>query len=88
MAGDSRVDVYTDLKAAKLKLDREVAEAPNDPQPRLRYAEVMFAAADYDASLAKLDEAIQRLGGADAMQPGAWRPRLQRRPHLRPEAFG
>src|SRR5260370_27576935 len=57
IAGAEHVDVYTDLAAAKAKLDREVAEAPNDPQPRLRYAEVTYAAGDYATSLTKLDEA-------------------------------
>jgi len=76
IAGADRVAVYTDLDAAKAKLDREAADAPNDAVPRLRYAEVMFAAADYETSLAKLDEAIQRLGGPDAMQPGPARDRV------------
>jgi outer membrane protein assembly factor BamB len=76
IANSGRVDVYTDLEAAKKKLDREVAEAPNDPQPRLRYAEVMYAAGDYDTSMVKLDEAIQRLGGRDSMQPGPARDRV------------
>ena len=76
IAGAERVDVYTDLSAARGKLDREVADAPNDPQPRLRYAEVMYAAGDYDTSMAKLDEAITRLGGPDGMQPGPVRDRV------------
>jgi hypothetical protein len=76
IAGADAVDVYTDLAVAKRKLDREVAEAPNDPQPRLRYAEIMYAAGDYDTSVAKLDEAIQRLGGPGAMQPGPARDRV------------
>lgn len=76
IAGTEAVDVYTDLAAAKRKLDREVAEAPNDPQPRLRYAEVMYAAGDYDTSVAKLDEAIQRLGGPETMQAGPGRDRV------------
>jgi outer membrane protein assembly factor BamB/tetratricopeptide (TPR) repeat protein len=76
IAGTDAVDVYTDLAVAKRKLDREVAEAPNDPQPRLRYAEIMYAAGDYDTSVAKLDEAIQRLGGPDAMPPGRGRDRV------------
>lgn len=75
IAGADRVAVYTDLDAAKLKLDREASDAPNDPIPRLRYAEVMFAAGDYETALAKVDEAIQRLGGPGAMQPGAARDR-------------
>jgi outer membrane protein assembly factor BamB len=76
IAGADSVDVYTDLELAKKKLDREVAEAPDDPQPRLRYAEIMYAAGDYNTSVAKLDEAIQRLGGADSMRPGANRDRV------------
>jgi outer membrane protein assembly factor BamB/tetratricopeptide (TPR) repeat protein len=76
IAGADSVDVYTDLELAKKKLDREVAEAPDDPQPRLRYAEIMYAAGDYDTSVAKLDEAIQRLGGADSMRPGPNRDRV------------
>ncbi|HXE53014.1 MAG TPA: PQQ-binding-like beta-propeller repeat protein, partial [Tepidisphaeraceae bacterium] len=76
IAGATHVDVYTDLAAAKQKLDRAVAEAPQDPQPRLRYAEVMYAAGDYDTSMAKLDEAIERLGGIDSLKPGPARDRL------------
>lgn len=75
IAGAEHVDVYTDLTAAKAKLDREVADAPTDPRPRLRYAEVTYAAGDYATSLAKLDEAIARAGGAD-MQPGPVRDRV------------
>ena len=76
IAGADSVDVYTDLDLAKRKLDREVAQAPDDPQPRLRYAEIMYAAGDYDTSVAKLDEAIQRIGGPDAMRPGPSRDRV------------
>ena len=76
IASADAVNVYTDLSAATRKLDREVAEAPADPLPRLRYAELMFAAGKYDDSLGRLDEAIQRLGGADSMQPGAARDRV------------
>ena len=40
IAGARMVTVYTDLTLAKAKLDRELAATPNDPEPRLRYAEV------------------------------------------------
>ena len=70
IAGDQRVNVYTDLEAAKKRLDGEVAAAPNDPQPRLRYAGLMFAAGDSAAALAKLDEAIGLLGGLQQMASG------------------
>ena len=70
IAGDARVDVYTDLSAAKKKLDAEVAAAPSDPQPRLRYAGLLFAAGDSAGSLAKLDEAVELLGGRASMARG------------------
>ena len=73
LAGPKSVDVYTDLTAARAKLDREVAAAPNDALPRLRYAEVMFVSGQTDAATKKLDEAIQLLGGPQAMQPGPGR---------------
>jgi outer membrane protein assembly factor BamB len=63
VAGAEHIDVYTDLTAAKHRLDAEVAEYPNAPEPRLRYAEVTYAAGDYPTSLTKLDEAIARAGG-------------------------
>jgi outer membrane protein assembly factor BamB len=75
IAGAEHIDVYTDLAAAKAKLDREVAQSPGDPQPRLRYAEVTYAAGDYATSMAKLDEAIERAGG-DKLQPGPIRDRI------------
>lgn len=70
IAGDQRVNVYTDLSAAKKRLDAEVAAAPSDPQPRLRYAGLLFAAGDSAAALGKLDEAIGLLGGINAMASG------------------
>ena len=76
IAGDQRVNVYTDLSAAKKRLDAEVAAAPADPQPRLRYAGLLFAAGDSAAALAKLDEAIALLGGMNSMAPGPNRDQL------------
>jgi outer membrane protein assembly factor BamB len=70
IAGDQRVNVYTDLAAAKKRLDGEVAAAPTDPQPRLRYAGLLFAAGDSAGALGKLDEAIKLLGGLGAMAGG------------------
>jgi hypothetical protein len=71
LAGPSRVNVYTDLKLAMAKLDSAVNAAPTDPEPRLRYAEVMFVAGKPDLALAKLDEAIAVAGGAGAGGNGA-----------------
>ena len=65
VAGQDQVDVYTDLSLAQAKLDAETAASPADPEPRLRYAEVMFAAREMDIALKKMDEAIGLLGGAD-----------------------
>jgi hypothetical protein len=76
IAGDQRVDVYTDLGAAKRKLDAEVAAAPRDPQPRLRYAGLLFAAGDPAGSLTKLDEAIDLVGGRGVMAPGVVRDQV------------
>ncbi|HZK81266.1 MAG TPA: PQQ-binding-like beta-propeller repeat protein, partial [Humisphaera sp.] len=76
IAGAHMVNVYTDLALAKAKLDRELAAMPNDPQPRLRYAEVTFVAGDFDSALVKLDEAIELLGGVKSIAPGANRDRL------------
>ncbi|MGH7214227.1 MAG: PQQ-binding-like beta-propeller repeat protein, partial [Tepidisphaeraceae bacterium] len=76
IAGADGVDVYTDLTIARGKLDREVAALPNAPEPRLRYAEIMFAAGQIDLATQKLDEAITLLGGPGQMSAGAGRDRV------------
>ncbi|MCC6424670.1 MAG: PQQ-binding-like beta-propeller repeat protein [Phycisphaerales bacterium] len=76
VAGDRRVNVYTDMQLARAKLDAEVAAAPDQPEPRLRYAEMMFAAGEYQLSLQKLDEAIGLLGGLKSMRVGSARDRV------------
>ena len=70
------VDVYTDLALARANLDQLVASAPNDPEPRLRYARLMFAAKDPDTAMQKLDEAAALIGGPSALQPGSARDEL------------
>ena len=75
IAGKSSVDVYTDMALARAKLDRELAAAPDDPDARLHYAEVMLAAGQSAVSLAKMQEAAGLLGGAP-MRSGAGRQRL------------
>ncbi len=79
VAGDRQVAVYTDIDRARFKLDREIVEAPNDPETRLHYAEVMFAAAQPDVALQKLEEAFQLLGGEQSLRPGPIRDRAFRR---------
>ncbi len=76
IAGSSHVDVYTELTAARRRLDREIAAAPDDPTPRLRYAELMFAADQSDVAVGKLDEATALLGGAGALRAGPIRDRI------------
>ena len=63
VAGPQWVNVYTDLNLAMAKLDKEVAASPDDPNARLKYAEIMFIAGKTDVAAAKLDEAIQVIGG-------------------------
>ena len=75
VATANSVDVYTDLDVARQKLDREIAQSPDDADTRLRYAEVMFVAGQGDAALQRLDEAIGILGGLDRMRPGPSRDR-------------
>ena len=76
LAGARTVEIYTDLSLARAKLDREVADSPTDPEPRLKYAEVMFVAGQPDTALQKLDEAIHLLGGASGMQSGPARDQV------------
>ncbi|HEV7298956.1 MAG TPA: PQQ-binding-like beta-propeller repeat protein [Tepidisphaeraceae bacterium] len=76
LAGPRRVDVYMDRQLARQKWDAREAAAPNDPEPRIVYAEVMFAAGDVATSLQKIDAAIGLMGGADALRPGPLRERL------------
>ena len=60
-----QVNVYTDLSVATARLDREIAAKPDDPEPRLRYAEVLFAAQQLNGpsgALTKLDEAAALMG--------------------------
>lgn len=71
IAGASNVYGFTDLNLARTRLDREVAAAPQDAGPRLRYARVLFTAGDAAGTIAKLDEAIALLGGRTSMRPGA-----------------
>ncbi len=75
VAGSDSIDIYSDLSLARAKLDQQIAAAPNDPTPRLKYAETLFAAGQFDPAVQKLDEAIGLLGGMNAMRPGAERDR-------------
>lgn len=76
IAGASSVDVYTDLALAQKNLDKVIAANPVDPEPRLRYAVLMFGAKFPDAALQRLDEAIALMGGKTGLHAGAHRDEL------------
>jgi outer membrane protein assembly factor BamB/tetratricopeptide (TPR) repeat protein len=61
VAGDRHIGVYADIRLARAKLDRLVAAAPDDPEPRLHYAEVMFVSGQTSLAEQKLQEAFGRL---------------------------
>jgi hypothetical protein len=62
IAGARRVSVYTDLSVATAKLEKEIAAAPNDPDPRIRFAEMLLISGNVPAAQTRLDEAIKLAG--------------------------
>jgi outer membrane protein assembly factor BamB len=76
VASTKRVNVYADMALARKRLDDDVAAAPTEPAPRLRYAEVMFVAGDLPVAMEKLDETVQLLGGLKTLRPGPDRDHL------------
>lgn len=79
LATADRVNVYTDVALARQRLDASVAANPNDPEPRLRYAEMMFVSNQLDVALTKLDEAMALLGhNAGGGEQSTMRPGAQR----------
>jgi outer membrane protein assembly factor BamB len=76
VAGPKRVNVYADMALARKRLDDDVAAAPADPEPRLRYAEVMFVAGQLPVAMEKLDDTTKLLGGLKTLRPGAERDHL------------
>ncbi len=76
VAGPGSVNVYTDLAMAMAKLEAAIAAAPQDPNPRLRSAEILFVAGKLGPAVAKLDEAIGLIGGSDSMRSGEVRDRV------------
>jgi len=77
VAATDRLNVYTDLTVARARLDAGVDAAPKEPEPRLRYAEMMFVSNQLDVGLQKLDEAIALLSdgtGRPAASPAVMRP--------------
>jgi len=76
VAGEKGIEIFTDVKLARAKLQREQDAAPGDPAIRLRGAEIEYAANEMPATFGKLDEAIEVLGGAGDLRRGAARERL------------
>ncbi len=73
VAGQDRVDVYTDLGVVRAKYEREMAAAPTDPEPRVRYATALFAGGQTTDALVRMDEAIGLVGGEGSMRSGPGR---------------
>ncbi len=70
VAGSTQVDVYTDLKLVQARYQQEMTSSPNDPEPRIRFAEVLYAGGQTDEALTRVDEAIGLIGGIDSMRSG------------------
>lgn len=75
VATRSRVNVMTDLDAARKRFAAEISALPNDPEPRLRYSEVLFVAGAADEGMKLMDEALELMGGLRELRPGPTRDR-------------
>jgi outer membrane protein assembly factor BamB len=73
VAGQERVDTYTDLKLVRVKFDRQIAAKPDDPEPHIRYADALFAGAQAADAMKQIDDAIAIVGGRGSMRPGPGR---------------
>ena len=73
VAGADRVDVYTDLALVTARYEAQIKAAPADPDPRVRFAAALFAGGRPADALARLDQAIDLVGGRSAMRPGPGR---------------
>jgi outer membrane protein assembly factor BamB len=70
VAGQERVDVYTDLTLVRQRFETAMAASPGDPLPRMQYAEALFAGGREADSLDKVDQAIALAGGLNSMHSG------------------
>lgn len=59
IAGMGRVEIHTDLTVAEARYREDVAARPTSPEPRLRWAEVMFNAGRLDEAAGLLSEAAE-----------------------------
>ncbi len=70
VAGQTHVDVYTDLSLVRQRFEVAMAAAPADPAPRMAYAEALFNGGQLDEAMARVDQAINLTGGMNAMRSG------------------
>jgi hypothetical protein len=76
VAGANGVNVYTDLAAVRQKYMAAVQADPGNVEARLLFSELMFNANEAADARRAMDEAIQVLGGLNAMRPGTLRDRV------------
>ena len=76
IAGPTRVTAYADLSVATAKLDAKIQQNPADVESYLRYAELLFAAGKPMDAIARIDQAIDQMGGAAKLGGGPMRDRL------------
>lgn len=69
IAGATRLSVYADLPLAMSKLDIAIAQAPDDPSLRLRYARMLLSAGKPVQALEKLDQAISLIAAKTNRAP-------------------
>jgi outer membrane protein assembly factor BamB/tetratricopeptide (TPR) repeat protein len=75
VAGSKQVSVYTDMDRLRREYHDRVAAAPDDPGPRIWFAELLFSS-DADEALGKIDEAINLTGGLGNMRTGPDRQQI------------
>ena len=76
VAGQTQVDIYTNLSLVKKRYELAIAESPNDAEPRINYAIALFSAGQMTDAIARSDEAINLLGGPQNMRSGKGRSLL------------
>lgn len=98
IASDSRVTVYTDLMVATAKIDQQIKQSPSDPEPYLKYAELLLAGGKPLQAIEWLDQAKHRIGQDKSGKPDkhdfrdrlfeiscGFAVKLQRSDHVTPE---
>ncbi len=76
IASPAQIAVYTDLRAATVRLDAEIAQAPTDSELPIKYADLLFVAGDTRGALNRIDQAIQIAGGRESLRTSRIRDRL------------